>query len=32
MLNWKVVTKSLASFGAISFVLCVGYGVRKGWR
>ncbi len=27
MLNWKVVTKSLASFGAISFVLCVGYGL-----
>lgn len=27
MLNWKVVTKSLASFAAISFVLCVGYGV-----
>lgn len=27
MLNWKVVTKSLASFGAISFALCVGYGL-----
>jgi hypothetical protein len=27
MLNWKVVTKSLSSFGAISFVLCVGYGL-----
>lgn len=27
MLNWKVVTESLASFGAISFVLCVGYGL-----
>jgi hypothetical protein len=27
MLNWKVVTKSLASFTAISFVLCVGYGL-----
>ena len=26
MLNWKVVTKSLASFGALNFVLCVGYG------
>ncbi|MGH7333921.1 MAG: DUF5676 family membrane protein [Candidatus Rokuibacteriota bacterium] len=26
MLNWKVVTQSLASFAAISFVLCVGYG------
>lgn len=27
MLNWKVVTKSLASFAAISFALCVGYGL-----
>lgn len=27
MLNWKVVTKSLASFTGISFVLCVGYGL-----
>jgi uncharacterized protein DUF5676 len=27
MLNWKVVTESLASFAAISFVLCVGYGL-----
>jgi uncharacterized membrane protein (DUF485 family) len=27
MLNWKVVTQSLASFWAISFVLCVGYGL-----
>ena len=27
MLNWKVVTQSLASFAAISFVLCVGYGL-----
>lgn len=27
MLNWQVVTKSLASFAAISFVLCVGYGL-----
>lgn len=27
MLNWKVVSKSLASFGAITFVLCVGYGL-----
>ncbi len=27
MLNWKVVTESLASFAAITFVLCVGYGL-----
>ena len=27
MLNLKVVTQSLASFTAISFVLCVGYGL-----
>ena len=27
MLNWKVVTQSLTSFSAISFVLCVGYGL-----
>jgi uncharacterized protein DUF5676 len=27
MLNWKVVTQSLASFAAISFALCVGYGL-----
>ena len=27
MLNLKVVTQSLASFAAISFVLCVGYGL-----
>jgi hypothetical protein len=27
MLNWKVVTQSLASFTAISFALCVGYGL-----
>jgi hypothetical protein len=27
MLSWKVVTQSLASFSAISFVLCVGYGL-----
>jgi hypothetical protein len=27
MLNWKVVSPSLASFAAISFVLCVGYGL-----
>jgi hypothetical protein len=27
MLNWKVVTESLASFAATSFVLCVGYGL-----
>lgn len=27
MLNWKVVTQSLASFSAISFVLCVVYGL-----
>lgn len=25
--NWKVVTKSLSSFAAISFVLCIGYGL-----
>jgi hypothetical protein len=27
MLNWKVVTQTLASFAAISFALCVGYGL-----
>ena len=27
MLNWKVVTESLSSFMAISFVLCVGFGL-----
>ena len=27
MLNWKVVSKSLSSFAAISFVLCIGYGL-----
>ena len=27
MLNWKVVTQSLSSFFAITFVLCVGYGL-----
>ncbi len=27
MLNWKVVTQSLAGFAAVSFVLCVGYGL-----
>jgi hypothetical protein len=27
MLNWKVVTQSLASFAAITFALCVGYGL-----
>ncbi|HEV8641968.1 MAG TPA: DUF5676 family membrane protein [Methylomirabilota bacterium] len=27
MLNWKVVSQSLASFTAISFVLCIGYGL-----
>jgi hypothetical protein len=27
MLNWIVVTQSLSSFTAISFVLCVGYGL-----
>jgi hypothetical protein len=27
MLNWKVVTETLSSFTAISFVLCVGYGL-----
>lgn len=30
MLNGKVVTQSLASFAAISFVLCVGYGLVGG--
>jgi len=27
MLNWKVVTLSLGSFTAISYVLCAGYGL-----
>ena len=27
MLNWMVITKSLSSFAAISFVMCVGYGL-----
>src|SRR5262245_61126442 len=27
MLNWKVVAKSLASFAAVSFTLCVAYGL-----
>jgi hypothetical protein len=27
MLDWKVVTQTLSSFGAITFVLCVGYGL-----
>jgi uncharacterized protein DUF5676 len=27
MLNWKVVTQSLSSFLAITFALCVGYGL-----
>ncbi len=27
MLNWKVVTQSLSSFTAITFVLCVVYGL-----
>jgi hypothetical protein len=27
MLNWKVVTQTLSSFLAITFVLCVGYGL-----
>jgi hypothetical protein len=27
MLNWRVVTESLSSFAAISFGLCVGYGL-----
>lgn len=27
MLNWKVVTQSLSSFSAITFTLCVGYGL-----
>jgi hypothetical protein len=27
MLNWKIVTQSLSSFAAITFALCVGYGL-----
>ncbi len=27
MLNWKVVTESLSSFTAVTFVLCVAYGL-----
>src|SRR5262245_28862640 len=27
MLNWKIVTESLASFTAITFAFCVGYGL-----
>ena len=27
MLNWRVVTQALSSFFAITFVLCVGYGL-----
>jgi hypothetical protein len=27
MLSWKVVTQSFSSFTAISFALCVGYGL-----
>jgi len=27
MLNWKVVAKSLGGFAAISYVLCIGYGL-----
>jgi hypothetical protein len=27
MLSWKVVSKSLASFAAISYVLCIGFGL-----
>lgn len=27
MLNWKVVTLSVASFSSITFALCVGYGL-----
>jgi hypothetical protein len=27
MLNWKVVSKSLGSFAAVSYVLCIGYGL-----
>jgi 2TM family of unknown function (DUF5676) len=27
MLNWKVVAKSLGSFAAISYVLCIGFGL-----
>jgi uncharacterized protein DUF5676 len=27
MLNWKVVTKTVSSFAAITYVLCIGYGL-----
>jgi hypothetical protein len=27
MLNWKLVAKSLGSFAAISYVLCIGFGL-----
>jgi hypothetical protein len=27
MLNWKVVAKALGGFAAISYVLCIGYGL-----
>lgn len=27
MLNWKVLAKTLGSFMAISYVLCIGYGL-----
>ena len=27
MLNWKVVTQTLSSFAALSFLFCVGYGL-----
>jgi len=27
MLNWKLVGKTTASFGAVTFVLCVAYGL-----
>ena len=27
MLNWKIATKTLASFGAITFALCVVFGL-----
>jgi len=27
MLNWKIIAKSLGSFAAISYVLCIGFGL-----
>jgi 2TM family of unknown function (DUF5676) len=27
MLNWKVIAKTLGSFAAISYVLCIGFGL-----